>query len=143
VTIGGSRCCQIRAVRPLEHQQALHRLPSFSNQRQPDQYSLYRRSRKRRLYRTGFPFSAANNAGTIVGPVNAYRFPHYLSWNVDLERRLRFRGQTWALRVGFNNITDHFNPDSVNGTVESSQFLQFYGELRRALVMRIRWLGGR
>jgi hypothetical protein len=92
-------------------------------------------------YRTGFPFSAANNAGTIVGPVDSYRFPAYLEWNVDLERRLRFHGQMWALRIGLNNITDHFNPDSVNGTVESSQFMQFYGGQRRALVFRTRWLG--
>jgi hypothetical protein len=50
------------------------------------------------------PFSAANNAGTIIGPVNAYRYPHCVKWNVDLERSIEFRGQILALRIGFNNI---------------------------------------
>ncbi len=92
-------------------------------------------------YRTGFPFSAANNAGAIVGPVNAYRYPNYFSLNLDLERRMRFQGNLWALRVGCTNITNHFNPDSVNASVESAQFGQLYGGHPRLLEFRVRWLG--
>jgi hypothetical protein len=92
-------------------------------------------------YRTGFPFSAANNAGVVALPANGYRFPAYFSLNVDLERRIRFKGNLWALRAGLTNITNHFNPDSVNGITESANFLQFSGGQRRLLEFRVRWLG--
>src|SRR5262249_44730471 len=91
-------------------------------------------------YRTGVPFSAVNNAGAIVGPINSYRYPDYFSLNFDLERKVRAGGQLWAVRIGWNNITNHFNPDSVNGSVESSQFLKFFGGQPRTLAFRIRWL---
>jgi hypothetical protein len=91
--------------------------------------------------RTGFPFSVANNAGAIVGPLNGHRFPSYFSLNVDLERRIRFKGNLWALRAGLTNATNHFNPDTVNAIVDSAGFLQFSGGQRRLLEFRIRWLG--
>jgi hypothetical protein len=92
-------------------------------------------------YHTGLPFSASNNAGIIVGPVNSYRFPDYFNLNLDIERRIRFASNLWALRIGCDNITNHFNPSGVNGIIESSQFGQFNGGKRRALTLRIRWLG--
>jgi hypothetical protein len=92
-------------------------------------------------YRSGFPYSAANNAGAVVGPVNGYRFPNYFSLNIDLERKIRFKGNLWALRAGLVNATNHFNPDTVNGSIESTAFGSMSGGQRRLLEFRIRWLG--
>ena len=92
-------------------------------------------------YRTGFPYSAADSAGFVVGPANSYRFPDYFDLTIGLERRTHLFGQVWALRGSLSNVTGHANPTSVNGTVESPEFGTFYGSPGRAITGRIRWLG--
>jgi hypothetical protein len=92
-------------------------------------------------YRSGFPFSYQNDAGEIVGDVNSHRYPTFFELDLHLEKRFRFRGQLWAIRGGFNNITNHRNPNVVNNNIDSPQFLSFYGGQSRALNFRIRWLG--
>jgi hypothetical protein len=92
-------------------------------------------------YRSGFPFSVVNNAGQVVGDVNGSRYPDFFELNLHIEKRFQFRGQRWAGRAGFNNITGHRNPNTVDNIVGSAQFLNFYGGQSRALQFRIRWLG--
>jgi hypothetical protein len=92
-------------------------------------------------YRTGFPFSIQNGAGGIVGPVNSMRYPDFFELNLHLEKRFRFHGQLWAIRGGFNNITNHKNPNVVNNNLDAPNFLAMYGGQTRALNFRIRWLG--
>ena len=92
-------------------------------------------------YRTGFPFSVYDDVGNTVGSVNSWRYPDFFELNLHLEKRFHFRGQRWAGRVGFNNITDHRNPNTVNNNMDSDQFLRFYGGQSRSLNFRIRWLG--
>jgi hypothetical protein len=92
-------------------------------------------------YRTGFPFSVQDDAGHILGAVNSMRYPDFFELNLHIERKFRFHGQLWAGRAGFNNITNHKNPNSVNNDLNSDQFLRFYGGQTRALNFRIRWLG--
>jgi hypothetical protein len=92
-------------------------------------------------YRTGFPFSIQNGAGEIVGGVNSQRFPPFFELNLHIEKRIRFHGQLWALRGGFNNITNHKNPNVVNNNLDAPNFLAMYGGQTRALNFRIRWLG--
>jgi outer membrane receptor protein involved in Fe transport len=92
-------------------------------------------------WRNGFPFSIVREDGNILGGLNSLRFPAYFELNLHLERRFRFRGQLWALRGGFNNITDRQNPNVVNNVAGSPNFLAFYGGTSRALNFRIRWLG--
>lgn len=91
--------------------------------------------------RSGFPFSVQNDLGRVIGQVNSRRFPTFFELNFFVERRFAFRGQNWALRAGFDNITAHNNPNTVNNSVDSPQFLQYYGGQARALNLRIRWLG--
>jgi hypothetical protein len=91
--------------------------------------------------RSGFPFSVQNDAGAIVGGVNSSRYPMFFELNLHVERKFRFHNQLWAGRVGFNNITNHQNPNTVINNINSDRFLQFYGGQGRALVFRIRWLG--
>ncbi len=91
--------------------------------------------------RNGFPYSTRQEDGRIQGKVNAFRFPYYFELNLHLERRFVFRGHRWALRVGANNLTNRINPETVNNTVTSARFGQFYGGNGRATNIRIRWLG--
>jgi hypothetical protein len=91
--------------------------------------------------RSGFPFSIQDDLGRIIGPVNSRRYPMFFELNFFIERRFAFRGQNWALRAGFDNITSHNNPNGVNNSIDSPQFLQYYGGQARALNVRIRWLG--
>lgn len=92
-------------------------------------------------YRSGFPFSVENSVGQVVGDVNSWRFPTFLELNFHIEKRFTWRGQRWAGRMGYNNITGHNNPNVVNNTADSPQFLTFYGGQMRAFQFRIRWLG--
>ena len=92
-------------------------------------------------YHTGFPFSVNNDAGAIIGGPNSYRYPDFLEINLHVERRFEFHGQRWAIRGGFNNITNHQNPNTVINNIDSDQFLSYYGGQHRAMNFRIRWLG--
>jgi hypothetical protein len=91
--------------------------------------------------RSGYPFSIQDEDGRYLGQINERRLPTYFNLNFHIERRLVFAGYRWALRVGSNNITDHFNPTLVNGNTASANFLQYYGNQRRTFNFRIRWLG--
>ena len=91
--------------------------------------------------RNGFPFSIVDDDGAIQGNLNALRFPFFFELNLHLERRFFFRKHRWALRAGFNNITDHHNPNVVNANASSPNFLRFYGGQSRSLNFRLRWLG--
>jgi hypothetical protein len=91
--------------------------------------------------RDGFPFSIQDDDGRIKGDLNANRFPLFFELNLHIERRFFFRKNRWAFRAGFNNITNHKNPNVVNSNTSSPQFMTFYGGQSRALNFRIRWLG--
>jgi hypothetical protein len=92
-------------------------------------------------WRDGFPFYLVNQELELVAPPGARRFPQYFSLNTFLERRVLFLGYQWALRVGFNDITNRHNPTAVNNNIDSPQFLAFGGLEGRALTARIRLLG--
>ena len=91
--------------------------------------------------RSGFPFSIQHDTGYLIGSPDSYRFPDYINLNLHLEWRLRLRKYRFALRGGFNNLTNHINPTTVNNVSESPQFLMFYGNAGRHFVVRLRWLG--
>jgi hypothetical protein len=91
--------------------------------------------------RSGFPFSLVDQAGNVVGAVDSQRYPANFDLNLHLERQFVLRGYRFALRGGFNNITDHANPTAVNNVVGAPQFLQFLGTEGRHFVLRIRFFG--
>ena len=91
--------------------------------------------------RSGFPFSIQHENGDLIGAPDSQRFPNYLSLNLHLEWRFHFQKTRFALRGGFNNITNHINPTTVNNTLESPQYLVYYGSEGRHFVVRLRWLG--
>jgi len=92
-------------------------------------------------WRSGFPFSAANQQQQLVGDLNSLRFPDYFTLNTHLERRFTFFHYYIALRAGFNNVTDRQNPTVVNNNVDSPQFLTFGGTQHRVFTGRIRFIG--
>ncbi|HVX66255.1 MAG TPA: TonB-dependent receptor plug domain-containing protein, partial [Bryobacteraceae bacterium] len=91
--------------------------------------------------RDGYPFSIQDSRGTVEGDPNRFRYPFFFELNLHLERRFVFHRNRWAFRFGFNNITNHENPNTVNNDVSSPNFMAMYGGQRRALNFRLRWLG--
>jgi len=91
--------------------------------------------------RDGFPFSVVNQNQQLVGPPGSRRFPIYFSLNLALERRFVIFGYQWALRAGFDDITNRHNPFAVDNNIDSPHFLAFSAVQGRALTARIRLVG--
>jgi hypothetical protein len=92
-------------------------------------------------WRTGFPFSVQDQAGRLIGSIDDHRFPQFFELDLFVERQLRFRQYLFALRGGFNNITNHSNPNVVNNVEGGPGYLHVYGGQSRALNFRLRLLG--
>lgn len=92
-------------------------------------------------WRTGYPFSLINQEQQLVGMPNTRRFPDYFALNMHIERRFPLFGLNWAVRAGFNNITNRPNASEINNNLDSAQFLQLGGIQGRTLNARIRFLG--
>lgn len=91
--------------------------------------------------RSGFPFDVENSQQQLVEPPGSRRFPEFFSLNLHLEKRFHAFGFFWAIRGGFDNITDHKNALFVNAFIDSPEFLTFSGVDRRSFTTRIRFLG--
>jgi len=91
--------------------------------------------------RTGFPFSIQHDNGQLIGSPDTYRYPDYFNVNLHLEWRFRLRKYRFGIRGGIDNLTNHRNPTVVNNTLESPNFLTFYGSEGRHYQARLRWLG--
>ena len=92
-------------------------------------------------FRSGFPFSAVTEAGTLGSAPDALRFPFYGTVNVALERRFPFRGYLWAWRVGVVNALNRANPNVVNNDIDSPAYLTYARGQSRAVNVRLRFLG--
>ena len=91
--------------------------------------------------RSGFPFNVTNDQQQLVDPPGTRRFPTYFSLSLFVEKRFHAFGRYWALRGGFENITDHANPAVVNPDINSAHPLTFSAFQGRAFTTRIRLLG--
>jgi Carboxypeptidase regulatory-like domain/TonB-dependent Receptor Plug Domain len=89
-------------------------------------------------YHTGFPFSVLNEQQQLVGAPNRMRFPNYFSLNLGLEKRFRFQGHEWAVRVSGINVTGHSNPNSVVNNIDAPNYLTYAGGQQRAFTVRLR-----
>jgi len=89
----------------------------------------------------GFPFSVVDQNQGLVGAPDSRRFPGYFSLNLALERRIEIFGFQWAVRVGFDDITNRHNPFAVDNNIDSPHFLQYSSVDGRALTGLIRLLG--
>lgn len=94
--------------------------------------------------RTGLPFLATTDQGEIA-PAHAsetFRLPAYYSINLQFEKRFHLFGRYWALRGGFDNITNHANAQLANSVIDATHpsptFIDGNG---RAFSSEIRYLG--
>jgi hypothetical protein len=92
-------------------------------------------------YRTGFPFGVVNEEGFLVGAPNGRRLPSYFDINLHFERRFGFLHYLWAWRVGLNNLTNSGNPNVVDNNINSPNFLAYGRGQRRAVSVRLRFMG--
>jgi len=92
-------------------------------------------------WRTGYPFTVVNEQQEIVGSPDSRRFPTYFNLGTYLEKRFDFAKMHWAVRGGFDNVTNHKNAQVVNNNIDSSGFLTFSQYDRRTFIARIRFLG--
>jgi hypothetical protein len=77
----------------------------------------------------------------LVGLPGQVRFPDFASLNPHVEKRFHLFGFEWALRGGFNNITNRQNPFIVNNNIDSPAFGAFGDFQHRGFTGRIRFLG--
>jgi hypothetical protein len=91
--------------------------------------------------RSGFPFPIVSQQQQLVLPPGVYRFPMYFTLNPHIEKRFHALGFYWALRGGFDNVTNRQNAYTVDNIAGTSQYLRFSSFDRRAFTARIRFLG--
>jgi len=94
--------------------------------------------------RTGLPFLATTDQGQIAPGTSpsTYRLPTYYTVNLQFEKRFHLFGRYWALRGGFDNVTNHGNAILANGTIDAThQSPTFIDGNGRAFTGRIRYLG--
>jgi hypothetical protein len=91
--------------------------------------------------RTGLPFFGSTDQGEISSP-EPYRLPTYYSINLQFEKRFHLFKRYWALRGGFDNVTNHGNPTLANDVIDAAHpsptFIDSNG---RAFDSIIRYLG--
>jgi hypothetical protein len=92
---------------------------------------------------SGYPFNVVDQNQNLIGLPGSHRFPDYFSLNLFIERRFRLFGYEWAIRGGFDNITNHQNPGTVINNIDSPRFLTFEDSQGRAFTGRIRFLGSK
>jgi hypothetical protein len=94
--------------------------------------------------RTGIPFYATTDQGEIYpgDPPGKLRLPTYYAINLQFEKRFHLFHRYWALRGGFDNITNHGNAAYANGVLDAAHpFPTFIDGNTRAFTSRIRFLG--
>lgn len=92
-------------------------------------------------WRTGYPYNVINLEQELVGLPGQARFPDSASLNLHIEKGFYAFGYEWALRAGFNNITNRQDPLVVDNNIDSPTFGAFSNFNRRAFTGRIRFLG--
>ena len=93
---------------------------------------------------TGLPFLATTDQGEIAPghTPGTDRLPIYYTINIQFEKRFHFFKRYWALRGGFNNVTNHANAALANGVIDASHPAPtFIDANSRAFTGRIRLLG--
>jgi len=94
--------------------------------------------------RSGLPFLGTTDQGEIAPGTSpeTYRLPTYYTVNIQFEKRFHLFGRYWALRGGFDNVTNHANAALANGIIDAAHpaptFIDGNG---RAFTGRIRYLG--
>jgi hypothetical protein len=78
--------------------------------------------------RSGFPYSTINEYRQFVGPRNELRFPHFVSTDLQVWRRVRLPIKERHARIGFGvyNVFNRNNYRDVQNDLDSSRFGEFF-----------------
>jgi len=83
-------------------------------------------------YRSGFPWSALNQAQQYVGIPNQSRFPNSFSLDARVTKDFKVTDKySFRFGVSGSNLTNHFNPISVHANTGDPAYGLFFGEYRR------------
>ncbi|MGA7907305.1 MAG: TonB-dependent receptor, partial [Candidatus Sulfotelmatobacter sp.] len=95
--------------------------------------------------RTGLPVTVTTAQAQIPpgDPPGTFRLPTYYSVNLQFEKRFHLFGRYWALRGGFDNVTNHANAILANGVIypPAQPLPTFIDGNGRAFTGRLRYLG--
>ncbi len=95
--------------------------------------------------RTGLPVNATLLTGEIYAPdpPGTFRLPTYYTVNLEFEKRIHLFRRYWAVRAGFDNVTNHADAMVSNGIInpQTQPVPVFVDGNGRALDGRIRYLG--
>jgi hypothetical protein len=94
--------------------------------------------------RTGLPFNGTTDQGGIAPGTTpeTFRLPTYYTVNLEFEKRIHLFGRYWALRGGFNNVTNHANAALADGVLDMSHPVPtFIDDNGRSWAGEIRYLG--
>lgn len=94
--------------------------------------------------RTGLPFNATTEQGEINPGTTpfTYRLPAYYTLNLQFEKRVHLFNRYWAVRCGFNNITNHANVNLANGVIDAANPAPTYIDgVGREWAFLMRYLG--
>jgi len=94
--------------------------------------------------RNGLPFYLISDQQEVLAsaPPGSMHEPAYFSLNLALEKRVHVFGFYWAVRGGFNNITNHDNLTVSNTIIDAQHPVPSFMETQgRGLEFRVRLLG--
>jgi len=95
--------------------------------------------------RNGTPFFGTTDQGEIApgyAPSSSLRLPTYYTLNLQIEKRVHLFKRYWALRAGFDDITNHGLATGVASTLDASHpSPTFIDTAGRGFTGRIRYLG--
>lgn len=83
-------------------------------------------------WRSGFPYSVVDQYQNYVGIPDSHRFPNFLSLDARISKDFKINPKySVRISVSSNNVTNHFNPDSVYSNTDASLYGQFLGQHKR------------
>lgn len=83
-------------------------------------------------WRNGFPYLVTNPAQDYVGIPYQRRYPPFLSFDARISKDFKVNPKyTLRFSVSSNNITNHFNPDSIYSNTGAPLFGTFFGQHKR------------
>jgi len=95
--------------------------------------------------RTGLPFYGTTDQGGIAAgyaPGSSLRLPTYYTLNLQFEKRVHLFGRLWAVRAGFDDVTNHADVVGANATIDASHAVPtFIDGTGRAFALRVMLLG--
>lgn len=90
-------------------------------------------------YRTGYPYSIYDQNQERVGEKNDKRFPDYFRMDLLVQKILPFTKKFEVkAQAGIINLTNHFNPESVQNNQDAENFGQFYNSDEISLQVQLR-----